>query len=524
MTALLAEPDAEPIGAEDAGAERSSRPNQQGPRADSLVEGMTILLVLSVLQRFIGFARNVLVCRYLEPDELGRWNMAFNTLTLLAPFLVLGLPGTFGRYVEYFRQRGQLGTFLRRVTVATAAFGSCGLVLLVLARGQIAMFVFRDPGQVPLLITAIAAMVAVIAYNFFAQLIIAFRQPRALSVINFANSFLFAAIAVGFLVGTDWGAQGMVASYALACFISSGLALRVVLPQWRKIGNADTAMPLTSMWLKLLPFAAWLWINDFLSNSFDAIDRLMIVHLAAKDHTEAISLVGQYHSSRILGVLVIAFAGMLSSVFLPYLTHDWEAGRRRRVSQQINFAIKLMSLSLTFASVSVMFAAPVIFGAVMQGKYMAGLDVLPTTMTYCIWFGLLLVVQNYMWLMEKVRFASAAILAGLICNVTLNALLVPIWKLEGAVGATAISNLVTLSLALCFASKAGLRIGRGTMLAVALPASLTFGPTLAATLLLVGGLVVGKMGWLFSARERRQVKNLIESVIARGRAACSVFR
>ena len=82
---------------------------------------MAILLVANIVQRSVGFGRGMLFCRWLTPDELGTWDMAYSFLLLAAPVVVLGLPGSFGRYLERFRQRGQLRTFLRRATIWTAA-------------------------------------------------------------------------------------------------------------------------------------------------------------------------------------------------------------------------------------------------------------------------------------------------------------------------------------------------------------------------------------------------------------------
>ena len=88
-------------------------------RPDTLAASVTILLVANIVQRSIGFGRGILFCRWLSPDELGTWDMAYSFLLLAAPVVVLGLPGSFGRYLERYRQRGQLRTFLRRATIWT---------------------------------------------------------------------------------------------------------------------------------------------------------------------------------------------------------------------------------------------------------------------------------------------------------------------------------------------------------------------------------------------------------------------
>ena len=99
----------------------SNSTTSQQLRPDTLAASVTILLVANIVQRSIGFGRGILFCRWLSPDELGTWDMAYSFLLLAAPVVVLGLPGSFGRYLERYRQRGQLRTFLRRATIWTAA-------------------------------------------------------------------------------------------------------------------------------------------------------------------------------------------------------------------------------------------------------------------------------------------------------------------------------------------------------------------------------------------------------------------
>src|SRR4051812_6423907 len=87
---------------------------------DTLAASVTILLVANLVQRSIGFGRSLLFCRWLSREELGTWEMAYSFLLLAAPVIVFGLPGSFGRFLERFRQRGQLRTFLRRASLWSA--------------------------------------------------------------------------------------------------------------------------------------------------------------------------------------------------------------------------------------------------------------------------------------------------------------------------------------------------------------------------------------------------------------------
>src|SRR5688500_15013340 len=87
----------------DDGAEPEVRPSRLNVlRSDTLAESVLVLIVLAVVQRAIGFVRSILVCDWLEPDQLGEWDLANRFLLLAAPLVVLGLPGTFGRYLEHY--------------------------------------------------------------------------------------------------------------------------------------------------------------------------------------------------------------------------------------------------------------------------------------------------------------------------------------------------------------------------------------------------------------------------------------
>ncbi|HKD38328.1 MAG TPA: hypothetical protein VKB78_16050, partial [Pirellulales bacterium] len=74
------------IAADDATSIGESRPKAvAGLRTDSLAASVAILVALSIAQRLIGFARQILVCRWLEPDQLGEWDICFKFLMLGAP-------------------------------------------------------------------------------------------------------------------------------------------------------------------------------------------------------------------------------------------------------------------------------------------------------------------------------------------------------------------------------------------------------------------------------------------------------
>ena len=90
--------------------------------------------------------------------------------------------------------------------------------------------------------------------------------------------------------------------------------------------------------------------------------------------------------------------------------------------------------------------APLLFSVAFEDKFQAGAELLPLTLTYCIWFGITIILQNYLFCIEKARLGSVSLLVGLVSNVILNLMLLPIYGLVGAVVATTVANFIALAL------------------------------------------------------------------------------
>ncbi|RCS53061.1 hypothetical protein DTL42_09645, partial [Bremerella cremea] len=186
-------------------------------RTTTLAESMLLLALLTVVQRGVGFVRGVLFCRWLNADQLGLWDLTFGFLMLAGPLVVLGIPGSFGRYVEHFRQKGQLRTFLLRTTIATIVLSSIGCLLLWLFHREAAMVLFNDASLASMIPLVALTLTAVIGFNYFVELFIAMRQMRIVSAMQFLNSVLFAAIGLGLLLTYETSARSVIMAYGISC-------------------------------------------------------------------------------------------------------------------------------------------------------------------------------------------------------------------------------------------------------------------------------------------------------------------
>lgn len=451
------------------------RPSHAASRHDTLAESVVLLLAVTAIQRLVGFGRGVLFCRWLSPAELGQWDMAYGFLMLAAPLAVLGLPGSFGRYLEHYRARGQLRTFLRRTTVVTSGLALVAIVTIALAAPAFSRLVFGRPDRSDAVLLIATCLGSVILQHFLESLFTALRLYRVVTSMHFVQSVSFAGLAVLLLVSWRLSASSVIVAYGAACMISStGALLRV-----RSAIGASTreARPSShaTFWPKLVKFAAWVWVINTLAGLFEVIDRYMLVHFGGLSAAQAMTQVGHYHSSRIVPLLLVSVSQLLASMITPHLSSDWEAGHQERVSSRLNLAVKLVAMGMTAVGVGIMFFSPVLFGVVFRGKFDGGMAVLPWTIVYCVWFGTTVVAQNYLWCAEKVGLCSLPFLLGLGGNVLLNLLLLPWFGLTGVVLATTAANGIALAMTLWLNRCSGMRVEAGTYWACAAPLVLGFG-------------------------------------------------
>ena len=476
---------------------------------DTLAASVLILLVMTVAQRLIGFGRGIMFCRWMEPEQLGQWDVAFGYLNLAASVAVLGLPGSFGRYVEYFRQRGHFHSFLYRTSVVTVVMSVVAATTMIVERDWFSRLIFGSDSESKLVIWLALCVAVVILHNYLTALFIAVRRYRIVTVLQFFQSLGFALLSLGLMLFGPAGAVAAVIGYGVATILSAFGSIGWMRELIADESEAFQRVTHSAFWSKLMPFAIWMWITNLLANLFDLIDRYMIVHHSGMEADEALRQIGFYHSSRIVPLLFVAVAGLLGSMVTPHLSHDWELGRRKAVVRRLNRMLKLLSLTLFAVSIGVLFFGPLLFEIAFRNKFQGGLVILPWTLAYCGWFGTIALAQNYLWCAERPGLSSLALLAGLVVNIGFNLLLLPTYGLEGAVWATTLANLTALVLVYVFSSRNGMHVDRGTWILSLAPMTLCLGPWVALGALVGLGVVAFTGTSIFTRQEKRQIAEAI---------------
>ena len=495
---------------------RSSAPKMV---SDTIAAGVVFALLMTVGQKIIGFVRGILFCRFMTDQELGQWSMVWSFLMLLAPFAVLGLPGCFGRFSEYYRNRGQLRSFIFRIGVVSTVMTFLLAGAIFAFPGAVSELIFGSDQQIGVVYGLAFALVIVSLSNFLSSLMESLRQVKVVTAMRFVTGVVFAVVGTGLIWAWDDSASAAAVGYAAACVMGIVPAIWVLWKFRGEINNDGADLGHAEMWKRIAPFAIWLWASNVCHNFFEVSDRYMLIHWSAGPADLAQGLVGQYHSGRVIPLLFVSVAVMLSGVLLPYMSAHWEAGKPDKAKKQLNWTVKLVSLGFTAGGILVLFASPILFTWILEGRYDAGLRVLPLTLVYCTWFCLFIVGQNFLWVAEKGKWAALAIFAGLVSNVVWNMVLIPIMGLNGAVVATTLGNLVNLLMVFGFNHYFGCKTDGGIWVCVATPLLLLVNPVLAAGCMIALLTIAWRSDWFFSTEEKSEILNSSEAAIHKGLTA-----
>lgn len=474
---------------------------QRAFRADSLAWGMSVMLLMTIVQRGIGFGRGIWLCRALDDQVLGQWAMAFGFITMVTPMLLLGLPGSLPRYVETYRQQGHLRAFLRRILWLTGGLSCAALALMLMLPGPFGWLIFRAPTGSSLIAAVGISVLAIITFNSLNELVASLRQVRVVSFMQFVQSVGFTVIAVAVLM-LGGGLVGLVYSFAAACLLGTLPAWWVLSRNWQSVPLAAEPLDAASMWRRVLPYAAALWVMNLLANAFDLSDRYMILHFSQSAELGQ-SMVGQYHSARIIPALLASVAVMGAGVLLPYMTADWESGKREAMAERLRKILFAVSATFTIGAAVALAIAPWMFETLLAGRYSGGLAVMPLAFAFSIWAALIAIAQNYLWVAERGKLVGWSLGIGLMVNLGLNLWLLPRYGLQGAVVATALSHLVVL-LGLWVGMRiTGYHWDSSLLWVTLLPATIISGPVAAVVCVLVVCLLSPQArGWIIEAGDK----------------------
>lgn len=475
---------------------------------DSFAHGVMVMLFINLGQRVVGLLRNFGFCQFLSDSELGHWALANSFFMFAAPLVVLGLPGSFGKFVEYYRQRGCLRVYLTRTAVMIGVSTAVLAIAMAASPEWFSWLVYRDAASMRVVCWTVITLLAQVGYNFVYDVTLSLRQVRAISWMQFTNGVSFAALSIFWLsIGADWAV--LLSSYATACMLGMSIGVWSVWKNCRTELVQSGAMTHRELWPRILPFAAALWTTNLLSNTFDLCDRYMLLHFSPGGFEVGQSLVGQYYCGRIMPNLVSSLALMLSGLVLPYLSADWEAGDHASIRRRMMQVISVTSIVFTGLGVAALLVSPLLFEHYFDGRYAVAQSILGISFIQCIWQSTYLIASSYLVCAERAKQFCVILAIGLAINVGLNWPLIHQFGLWGAVVATLVANFVVMTLTFRSMRRLGCAMDTRTLALSSFPAVLLLGPT--ASAVAIGCLVIlaSRTEYILTKQDRDDIDAIV---------------
>ncbi len=409
---------------------RDPLPLTDGGLRTFLVRGVLGSGALKVAQALLSLVLAILLARILGPEGYGVYTFAFSLATVLAIPAQMGLPTLVVREMPRYHlneEWGLLRGLLRRANQAVLGF----TILLMLA-AAVVLWLFGEADEAQRMTIAWALLlVPLIALGGLRSA--ALRGLHKVVQGQFSEllrpAFFVALTVVALLTGALGPPQAM-ALHSLAAFLSFSvgvvLLLRVLPPAVR---NAVPAYE-TRTWVKsILPLSLLAGMQVIDAQA----DILMLALFTTNEEVGIYRVAAQ-------GAGLVAFTlTVVNMVIAPQISHQYHDGNMANLQRMVTWSSRaILITSLPVATAFIFFGAPIL--SVLFGvEYAAGSTALAIL---CLGQLVNVATGSVGYLLNMTGYEKdtvRVVMVTVFVNIVLNLALIPLFGIEGAASATALS-------------------------------------------------------------------------------------
>lgn len=392
-------------------------------------ENFVVYGLMNVLNKIIPVLLLPVLTVYLhDTAEFGRFDMYHTMVQFGSNLAILGMYDAMFR--EYFEREDPVyrarvaATALKIVCVASIALLCCMLFFAA----DFSQLLFGDQQNTAIVSFASGGLVLTAVQNMLSAPTRMHNQRKIFIFTGVFNAGAYYALAI-FLVKRGWGYQGMI----YASLLSSALLLLFFTWLNRRyfafsVWDKTIACELFKVGLPLLPVFLIYWV-------FNSFDKLMIANLLDLSQLGIYSI--GLRVAYVSHFIYAAFAGGWQYFAFSTMKDRDQVQMTSRIFEYLGaLSILAFLLSLPFSRM--------LFQLFFQGDYVEGSKVFPYLFLAPLLLMLFQVAGNQLLVVKKTKCNIFCLLLGLICNITLNYILIKAYGIQGCALATLLGYIVSV--------------------------------------------------------------------------------
>jgi len=399
-----------------------------------VTKGASLVFVGMLFGMLFAFIGRALFARYFNTSEYGIFSLGVALLSIFVTVGTLGLQGGATRQIAYYNGKGQINeaqSILAYSLIFSTVSGLIISVIIFICSDMIALRIFNMPS---LSFSLRILSISIPFYILILTLASIFRGFKSVKekvyFTDFVRNILFLLLLVPvILIGLsfEWG----IAAYSLSIILTGVIFFVyfvkvVAISPWHIIKNKDV-----SVGKELLFFSLPLLLISVSQRVLVWMDTLMLGYFKTND------AVGLYNAAAPLGRFISTAFAAIIFIYSPVMAELYARDKYAEMKRSYIILTKwLCTATLPLTLIFVLFP-DVVLNFLFGRRYMPAAVVLQI-------LAIALFIQNLMGpsgaaltAMGKTKFLMWITLTAVCMNIILNAILIPLYGIEGAVIATA---------------------------------------------------------------------------------------
>lgn len=398
------------------------------------LQDVVLSLVSLAASQLVAFVLRIFLARYLGPDEIGLYTLAYTFYSFGVLFSAFGIGGGLAKYVAENKDDGlalptmRKGRLLLVGVVSSFAIGCIMWLALHFASPWVAGRFFRMPELSTLLQIVALSFPFVALEKATLGFLNGMRRMGLYAFVNVAQNVLTMVLTVVLAI-LGYGLKGAVVALVLPIVLLSLYSLFAL----RQYVSRPLQGQSARIFRILLRFGVFVVMGNSMYMLFYSIDRILLGRYTDE------ATVGIYGIASTLSGLVPLIPSAIQLVTGPTIANYWGRGELPNIQDLVNRTMKYTAMLIVPISLAGIFLSRDLITIIFGGEYASGTFSLQILLAGFIFGGIFTSVGTALSMTRWVHMGFIIGMVQVLMNIGLGVVLVPRYGMSGAATATMIS-------------------------------------------------------------------------------------